>query len=320
MSNTNDNDTQFEALFSNLLKFFFIFAILVVIILAIHFSGFLNFDTPTSSTTGMSIQTIPTTPIETTATPTTATTPGETTEKETTTPEPISTPTQTTTVMTTYPPATVPTASTTIPTTTTLATEPTTQTTSSIPPTPVDPMDISDEAMEKLIEVRYLSIHDDSRPGYKLWSVKNIVVHYVGNPGSTADQNWRNFENNKPSTSAHFIIGLDGEIIQCMPLDEVAWAIGTREGNYTSISIECCHPDETGKFTDATYESLVKLVSWLCKKTGLGRDDVVRHYDYPRQASWGVWHKECPLYYASNSDPESHERWEDFKNDLIIDD
>ena len=93
MSNTNDNDTQFEALFSNLLKFFFIFVILVVIILAIHFSGFLNFDTPTSSTTGMSIQTIPTTPIETTATPTTVTTPGETTEKETTTPEPISTPT-----------------------------------------------------------------------------------------------------------------------------------------------------------------------------------------------------------------------------------
>ena len=68
--------------------------------------------------------------------------------------------------------------------------------------------DITDEKMEELITKKYLSIHKNSRPGYKLTSLQNIVVHYVANAGTTADQNWRNFENNKPGTSAHFIIDL----------------------------------------------------------------------------------------------------------------
>ena len=294
MSNPNENETKKESMLSNLLKFFFIFFILVVIVILIPFTGILNTDETTTSSTP--IQTIP--PFTTTS--------GQL-------------PAETTSVVTadssTYPPATVPTGNKQTTASTTLAT---TKNPNAEPA--IDPSDISDEAMKKLIEVRYLSIHEDSRSGYKLTSVDNIVVHYVANPGTTADQNWRNFENNKPSTSAHFIIGLNGEIIQCMPLDEVAWAIGTKEGNYSSISIECCHPDATGKFTDATLESLTKLVSWLCKELNLSKDDVVRHYDYPRYTSSGMeWHKQCPLYYANDSDPASHKRWEEFKNSLLVD-
>lgn len=97
-------------------------------------------------------------------------------------------------------------------------------------------------------------------------------------------------------------------------LDEVAWAVGTTEGNYTSISIECCHPDETGKFTDATYKSLIKLVSWLCNKFGLDRSDVLRHYDYIRYTSSGLaWRKPCPKYFVDNPS-----EWEKFKNSLIL--
>ena len=316
MSNPNENESQNEtkseskkeSFLSNLMKFLFIFFILGVIVILIPFTGILNDEETTSSASLASIQTLP--PITTTETQTVATTTVPTTTETT----PVFT-TETTAESSTYPPATVPTFITQTTASTTLAT-----TTRSPDTDPVsDPLDISDEAMEELIEVRYLSIHDDSRPGVKLWRVDNIVVHYVANPGSTADQNWRNFENNKPGTSAHFIIGLEGEIIQCMPLDEVAWAIGTEKGNYTSISIECCHPDATGKFTDATLESLTKLVSWLCNKLDLGRDDVVRHYDYPRQGKWGLWHKECPLYYADADDPASHKRWEEFKDSLLID-
>jgi hypothetical protein len=291
MPNRNQRDTKSESFLSNLMKFVFIFFVLVIIILSIHYMGFL--DNIENSSTG------PSTPIKTI--PTTTTVPAIPT---TTTANPISTQTTTGNGVT-YPPATMP-------------INPTTQTETPIQPPVVTPYDISDEAMQALINVRYLSIHPDSRSGKKLTELKNIVVHYTGNPRSTADQNWRHFENNKPSTSAHFIIGLEGEIIQCMPLDEVAWAVGT-DGNYTSISIECCHPDETGKFTDATYESLIKLVSWLCNKFGLGREAVIRHYDYPRYNSAGLeWHKQCPLYYANEQDPASHKRWEEFKNDLII--
>ena len=172
---------------------------------------------------------------------------------------------------------------------------------------------LNDE-IENLVTQKYLTVHEKSRPGYKLEELKNIVIHYVANPGTSALQNWRYFEN-KNYVSAHFIIDLDGSIIQCMPLDEVAWAIGTTEGNYSTISIECCHPDQTGKFTDATYDSLVKLVSWLCMEFDLSAEQVKRHYDYPRTNSSGVvWHKSCPIYFV-----EHPEEWEKFKEALMID-
>lgn len=198
----------------------------------------------------------------------------------------------------TYPPATVPVE------------------TSADNPARVDPVisdltleDVSTAAIAKLITQKFLKIKETSRPGYKLTSVKNIVVHYVANPGTSAANNWSYFEQGH-DVSAHFIIGLDGEILQCMPLDEVAWAIGTKEGNYSSISIECCHPDATGKFNEATYRSLVKLVSWLCNQYGMDADAVLRHYDYERP---GGWRKNCPIYYV-----EHPIEWEKFKDNLVL--
>ena len=35
----------------------------------------------------------------------------------------------------------------------------------------------------------------------------------------------------------------------------------------------------SGKFSDATYQSLVKLVRYLADGYGLSSDDVIRHYD-----------------------------------------
>ncbi len=295
-------------LFFDLLKFFLIFLVILVAVLVIAYSGVLNTETPTETTASTPIQTLP--PVTTPPPATVATT----TSAIATTTEATTTPVITTTQKPIYPPATVPSTK-----ETTAVTTVDTTTAKSEPP--IESGDITDEEMEALrIEKRFLTVHEDSRPGYKLTELKNIVVHYIGNAGTTADQNWRNFENNKPQTSAHFIIGLDGEILWLIPLDEVAWAIGTTEGNYTSISIECCHPDASGKFTDATYESLVKLVSWLCNKFDLSADDVLRHYDYERTSSDGsfTWHKPCPLYWANDKDPESHERWEAFKDDLIL--
>ena len=208
-----------------------------------------------------------------------------------------------------YPAATVPSQS----------SQSTAQTDSSEPPYTdiiggITDKDITDGEISKLVTKKYLTVNEKSRPGYKLNELKAVVVHYVANPGTSALQNWKYFEN-KNWVSAHFIIDLDGSILQCMPLDEVAWAIGTTEGNYSTISIECCHPDSTGKFTDATYESLVKLVSWLCNEYGLSTENVKRHYDYPRQNSSGlIWHKSCPLYFVDHP-----EKWDEFLNSLLID-
>lgn len=142
-----------------------------------------------------------------------------------------------------------------------------------------------------------------SRPELPLKNVKKIAVHYVGNPKSTAIAN-RNYFNNLAKTggryvSAHFIVGLDGEVIQCIPTDEIAYC--TNQANSYSVSIETCHPDSTGKFNPATERSLVELTVYLLRKFGLTERDVIRHYD--------VTGKRCPLYYVT--DPTA---WQSFLN------
>lgn len=153
------------------------------------------------------------------------------------------------------------------------------------------------------ITVNYLTVNEYSRPGDRLGSVNAIVIHYVGNPGTTAAQNRSYFEGLKDghgtSASSHYIVGLDGEIIQCVPLDEISYA--SNERNRDTIAIECCHPDATGKFNAATYASLVKLTAALCNTYGLSPDtDIIRHYD--------ITGKKCPLYFVDNED-----EWYGFK-------
>lgn len=155
------------------------------------------------------------------------------------------------------------------------------------------------------IEQDFLTVNPYSRPGTKLDSVNGIVVHYVGNPGTTARQNHSYFQNLARSgetfASSHFLIGLEGEIIQNVPLDEVAYCSSQR--NSDTISIECCHPKEDGAFTPETYDSLVELVRWLADYYDLDTDQIIRHYD--------VTGKECPVYYVRNPDA-----WTRFLEDL----
>lgn len=273
----------------NLAKFIFIFVILIVAVFSVKYTGILEPNGP-FQTTGNS---------EYTETPPAGNSSTDTNTDSSQSTDHTASGSQD---ETTYPTATLP--------------DPPETTSPEIPPiidTGITLADITDEKMAALITKKYLTIHPNSRPGIKLTAVKNIVVHYVANPGTSALNNWRYFENAN-NVSAHFIIGLDGEILQCMPLDEVAWAVGTTEGNYTSISIECCHPDASGKFTDATYKSLIKLVSWLCNRFDLEKSDVLRHYDYVRYNSSGMpWQKLCPKYFV-----DYPSEWEKFKNSLIL--
>ena len=129
-----------------------------------------------------------------------------------------------------------------------------------------------------------------SRNGLYLDDVKNIVIHYVGNPGTSAKNNRDYFANIGTRVNAHFVVGLDGEIIQCIPLYERSCASNHR--NKDTISIEVCHPDAVGEFNDKTKESLIKLTAWLCDLCELDISDVIRHYD--------VTGKLCPIYYVNN--------------------
>lgn len=151
----------------------------------------------------------------------------------------------------------------------------------------------------------FLTVNEYSRPGDPLKEVNNIFVHYTANPGTSAAQNRSYFEQLKDThergASAHFIIGYEGEIIQCVPLDEVAYAVQTR--NEDSISIECCYKAKNGSFTQETYDSLIQLLAWLTKAYGLEEEDILRHYD--------CGGKKCPIYYTEHEDA-----WEQLKKDV----
>lgn len=151
----------------------------------------------------------------------------------------------------------------------------------------------------------FLEINEYSRPGDKLNRINNIFVHYTANPGTSAAQNRSYFSNlaqtHERSASAHLIIGYEGELIQCIPFDEQAYAVMTR--NEDSISIECCYLSDDGSFTQETYDTLIHTLAWLLDKYDLSTEDILRHYD--------CGGKLCPLYYAENE-----EAWDQLRQDV----
>lgn len=164
--------------------------------------------------------------------------------------------------------------------------------------------------MPPAIQENFISPNEYSRPGTALTEIRGVVVHYTANPGTSALANRNYFNNltrinakkkNKTYASSHFVIGIDGEIVQCVPLNEIAYA--SNERNSDTISIECCHRKKSGRFTKNTYRSLVELVTYLCKRYGLKETDVIRHYD--------VTGKICPKYFVEHEDA-----WLNFRSDV----
>lgn len=164
---------------------------------------------------------------------------------------------------------------------------------------------VQDQGNELDLIVDLLTINDYSRPGTIRERTNGIVIHYVANPGSTAEQNRNYFESLKDTkerkASSHFIVGLDGEIVQCIPSNEVAYASNQR--NDDTISIEVCHPDESGKFNEKTYQSVVKLAAYMANKYHIKTKNIIRHYD--------VTGKLCPKYYVEHEDA-----WEELKDKI----
>jgi N-acetylmuramoyl-L-alanine amidase len=160
--------------------------------------------------------------------------------------------------------------------------------------------------LPKDVETEYLPMNPYSRPGTPLEEIRGVVIHYVGNPDTSAMANRSYFASlaltGETYASSHFIVGLEGEVVACVPLTEVAYA--SNERNDDTVSIEVCHADDTGKYSPETYEAVVELTAWLCGTFGLeAEEDVIRHYD--------VTGKICPKYYV-----EHPEAWEQLKADV----
>ena len=151
----------------------------------------------------------------------------------------------------------------------------------------------------------YLTINKYSRCGSKMNKVLGIVIHWVANTKSTAKANRNFFENRKSGTnsygSAHEIIDLNGDIIICIPDNEVAYHAGSKtytnrtkkelnsRPNKCTYGIECTHIDDNGKMSDATYNTLVERVADLCIKFNL---NPLKHlWTHKEVVGWKNCHK-----------------------------
>jgi len=185
------------------------------------------------------------------------------------------------------------------------------------------------------IKTQYLPMNKYSRPGTKRPETRAIILHWVNNAGTSAQFNRDYFAGlamQKPAkgvdyvfASTQYVIGLQGEIIQTMPVGEIARHCGSDKldpasgkvytdigrklmdtvanPNTITIGIELCHPDKTGCFNDTTLDSAIDLVTDLCKRYDLDPSvRVLRHYDI---VGW----KDCPRWYVEHPD-----EWDTFKH------
>ena len=155
------------------------------------------------------------------------------------------------------------------------------------------------------LDAQLLTVNEYSRPGLQpmecvvRWFIIRLIQEVLHRNNRDYFESLKDTGENQ--VSSNFIIGLDGEIIQCIPTSEIAYASNNR--NNDTVSIECCHPDESGAFQEVTYQSLVELVAFLCGKFNLTMDNVIRHYD--------VTGKDCPKYFVEHEDA-----WNAFKEDV----
>ena len=163
----------------------------------------------------------------------------------------------------------------------------------------------------------HLAPNEWSRPGKQLGSVRAIVLHWVANPGTSAQANRDFFELRKDGKngygSAHFIVD-DHEIIEAIPTTEMAYHVGALSysqfatlwissyPNNATLGIEMCHPDWSGKPTEEVWQRTVRLCAALCRQYNLQPHQITTHN--------AITGKECPRWFVHHPSELERFRWD----------
>ena len=134
----------------------------------------------------------------------------------------------------------------------------------------------------------------DSKEKFKKGFPDSVTIHWIGPyPHHTCDivRDW--WETGGGEGSAHFIVR-NRDVMQCWPLDKVAWHCGNSKGNRSSIGIEVVPFDEEGQFGITSIYTLKLLLDDFFPGLPL-----FRHYDWSG--------KDCPRYYTADG------KWESLK-------
>ena len=150
--------------------------------------------------------------------------------------------------------------------------------------------------------VNHIPATSKKRPGLKL-TPKYLTIHSTANESSTAlnERDWLTNPLNTSEIGWHICVD-EKEIIEAIPLDEVAWhatdgANGT--GNRQSVAIEICESGNRIK----TLQNAVKLTAELLNKLNLPLSAIRQHND------WNSY-KNCPRILRTDN------LWEEFLSDV----
>jgi len=156
----------------------------------------------------------------------------------------------------------------------------------------------------------FIRVNGYARSGKKLTDVRKLVVHYTANPGASAANHQKYFNNLKDRyASAHIFVDKD-EAVCIIPLNEIAYHAndvqkrnangtpwrGVKEllpnANYLSIGVEMCL-EKDGSFHSDTISRTEDVFVELCKRYNLDPiKDIVRHYDITKKNCPAPWVKD----------------------------
>jgi N-acetyl-anhydromuramyl-L-alanine amidase AmpD len=130
----------------------------------------------------------------------------------------------------------------------------------------------------------------------------DLIVIHCTDGRSRAQPVAEMWQEKNRGSSAHFVIGQDGTVIQCVALTSIAWH--AHDANGRSVGIEHCartpgelgHDDPGLPPSEALYAASARLVAWLLRRVGLdgvgNLRTVVRGH---AEADPKTTHTECPL-------------------------
>lgn len=119
--------------------------------------------------------------------------------------------------------------------------------------------------------------------------VRRVVIH-ITDGGPRIGGTISHFRNPQARVSAHYVVGQDGEVVQMVRNNDMAYHANGANGN--SIGIEHVANRRGLMPTEAEYCASAALVRWLCAQYGLPLDRA--HIMGHAEADRGTRHPSCP--------------------------
>jgi N-acetylmuramoyl-L-alanine amidase-like protein/Big-like domain-containing protein len=136
-------------------------------------------------------------------------------------------------------------------------------------------------------------------------TIDRIVIHATDGGSLIGNVSW--LAGDRSEASAHYVVSRDGQIVQLVPLHDIAWHSGNRAMNAHSIGVE--HLGETfdpAGFTPEEYRASARLVAWLARRyrIPIDRRHIIGHAQVPDPFHPGTFGGS-----DHHSDPGPYWRW-----------